>query len=498
MPNLLEDVFKTSGIPTHTFVAPLEYPALLVALRTLGRGVVIEGPSGIGKTTAVTRALDELSLTSKVLKLSARRRDDVDIIRSLPEQKSFGTVIIDDFHRLPSSDRESIADLLKLLADEEAVDSKIVLIGINKAGESLIRFGYDLNNRLEIISFETNPDEKVNEALVLGEKALNIIVNIRDDITKAAHGSFYIAQMLAHQTCIDAGILQEQVALTTTTVSFEAVKGKVYERLARSFMDRTIRFAKGTRFRREGRAPYLKLLHWLALTEQWSLNIDQAIAANPGLAGSITQIVEKGYLAQLITNDEEVRAVLHFDEASHILSVEDPQFMYFLRSLSWSRFPQDIGFISIDIESKYDFALSFAGADRPLAEKLHAALQEMEFEVFYDHNEQHRMLAEDIEDYLRPIYQADARFVLPLLGPDFPKKIWTKFESTQFKARFSTGAVIPVWFTTTPPGMFDESTRVGGYTYDPNSDMDIQVQQIADLLRKKLASVRQGDGRADG
>ena len=112
MPNLLEDVFKTSGTPTHTFVAPLEYPALLVALRTPGRGVVIEGPSGIGKTTAVTRALDELALTSKVLKLSARRRDDVEIIRSLPEQKSFGTVIIDDFHRLQASDREAIADLL--------------------------------------------------------------------------------------------------------------------------------------------------------------------------------------------------------------------------------------------------------------------------------------------------------------------------------------------------------------------------------------------------
>jgi hypothetical protein len=39
-------------------------------------------------------------------------------------------------------------------------------------------------------------------------------------------------------------------------------------------------------------------------------------------------------------------------------------------------------------------------------------LQEMEFEVFYDRNEQHSVLAEDIGDYLRPIYQADARFVI--------------------------------------------------------------------------------------
>jgi hypothetical protein len=46
----LEDVYKLSGIPTHTFVKPVEYSKLLVSLRTPGRGLVVEGPSGIGKT----------------------------------------------------------------------------------------------------------------------------------------------------------------------------------------------------------------------------------------------------------------------------------------------------------------------------------------------------------------------------------------------------------------------------------------------------------------
>src|ERR1035437_8253552 len=99
----LEEVFKTSGIPTYTFVKPLEYSSLLVALRTPGRGVVIEGPSGIGKITSVTRALAELNLADAVTTLSARRRDDFDLIRELPVMKSFGTVLIDDFHRLPEA-----------------------------------------------------------------------------------------------------------------------------------------------------------------------------------------------------------------------------------------------------------------------------------------------------------------------------------------------------------------------------------------------------------
>jgi len=488
----LEEVFKTSGIPTHTFVRPVEYSALMVALRTPGRGVVIEGPSGIGKSTAVTRALEELGLADKVTRLSARRRDDLDLIHALPSMKSFGAVLIDDFHRLPSTARAEIADLMKLLADEETPDCKVVLVGINKAGESLVKFAHDLNNRLEVIPLETNPDEKVEELITLGEKALLVEINIKQEITKAAHGSFYIAQMLSHQACLDAGVLEERATAAPTTVSLEAIRGKVFERLSRTFLERTKRFARGTRFRREGRAPYLRLLHLLALSQEWSLNMDQAVAANPGLSGSITQIVEKGYLEELINKDEELTAVLHFDASTRILSVEDPQYIYFLRSISWSRFPQEVGFLTIDIPSKYDFALSFAGPDREVAAAVCAALQDMEFEVFYDQNEQHRILAEDIEDYLRPIYQSDAQFVVALLGPEYPKRIWTKFESDQFKERFKHGAVIPLWFATAPPGMFDESSRVGGITFDPAANREAQVTQIADLLRRKIADTRTG------
>lgn len=492
----LEDVFKTSGIPTHTFVPPTEYAALLVALRTAGRGVVIEGPSGIGKTTAVARALEALNVAEKVTRLSARRRDDLDVIQELPAMKSFGIVLIDDFHRLPAKTRAEIADLMKLLADEEALDRKIVLIGINKAGESLVRFAPDLNNRLDVIALETNPDEKVEHLIRLGEQALNAEVNVRVEIVQASHGSFYMAQMLSHQACLEAGVLERSAESARTAVSFESVRGKVFERLSRVFLERTKRFARGTRFRREGRAPYLRLLHLLALSHEWSLNIDQALAENPGLSGSITQIVEKGYLEALLRTDEELAAVLHFDPSSRILSVEDPQYVYFLRSIPWARFVRDVGFLSVEIPARYDFALSFAGADRPIARALHEALQEMEFEVFYDHNEQHRILAENVEDYLRPIYQSEAQFVVALLGREYPRRIWTKFESDSFRERFKQGAVIPVWFDDAPPGMFDESTRVGGIRFDPAVDHAPQIAEIADLLRRKLAEGRAGEGPA--
>src|SRR5689334_19640129 len=106
----LEEVFKLSGIPTFTFVQPVEYNKLLVALRTAGRGVVIEGPSGIGKTTAVIKALDELGLQQKALRLSARKKEDREFIEQIPGKSDAGLVIIDDFHRLDNPMQEEIAD----------------------------------------------------------------------------------------------------------------------------------------------------------------------------------------------------------------------------------------------------------------------------------------------------------------------------------------------------------------------------------------------------
>jgi hypothetical protein len=161
----LQDVFVLSGVPQHTFVQPVEYTRLLVALRTPGRSVVVEGPSGIGKTTAVVNAISEAGIAERVLSLSARKKDDVQLIHELPSQLPFGTVLIDDFHRLDDASKQEIADLMKTLADEGAAHSKLIVLGITNAGQSLISFGKDLANRIEMIPFEANPEYKVHELL---------------------------------------------------------------------------------------------------------------------------------------------------------------------------------------------------------------------------------------------------------------------------------------------------------------------------------------------
>jgi hypothetical protein len=486
----LEDVYKTSGIPTHTFVKPNEYNKILVALRTKGRCLVVEGPSGIGKTTSVIKVIEELGLNKKVTQLTARKKDDIEFIRLLPEFDSLGTVIIDDFHLLEFDLKTSIADYMKVLADEERESDKLILIGINKAGDTLIQIASDLNNRIDTIKFEQNPDNKIEELIDLGEKTLNISINTKPEIVSLSKGSFHITQLLCKETCIDSGVLETSDILKTLTSSIEVIKEKVLLEFSRTFYPKARKFAIGNRLRREGRAPYLHLLYWLSQSDDWTLQIDDIYVKYPEHKLSVSQIVDKGFLEGIIRDNEDIKDVIHFDKDSRILTVEDPKFMFYIRNVLWSKFAEKVGYLSIAFKNKYDFALSFAGENRDLAEKINELLLEQEISIFYDKNEQHRILAENVEDYLAPIYNSEASFVIVLLSMNYPKKIWTKFESENFKQRFGENTIIPIWYKDNMPGLFDETQNIGGIVFDPTLHFEEQANEIVKVIVEKLSEER--------
>lgn len=243
-------------------------------------------------------------------------------------------------------------------------------------------------------------------------------------------------------------------------VSLIEVKEGIMNELQRVFFHVARDFSIGSKIRPEGRAPYFHLLYWLSKSEDWSLNINDIVLLYPKFKGSINQVVDKGFLASLIENNVEIKKNIHFDVESKILSIEDPKFLFYLRNLLWTKFGKKLGFLNLDISSNYDFALSFAGEQRVIAEKLFDKLTEGELEVFYDKNEQHSILATNVEEYLAPIYNSEAEFVIVLLSKEYPTKIWTKFESEQFKERFGEESVIPIWFSNVELSMFDETKKL--------------------------------------
>ena len=485
----LQDVFKTSGMPTHTFVKPLQYTELLVALKTPGRGIVVEGPSGIGKTVGIKKVIEELKISDKVEILSARKENEIEKIKKLLEKNEpLGIVIVDDFHVLEENIKKKLADLMKTLADNEEENSKLIIIGINKAGDSLVKFAPDLNNRIDTIKFEKNPLEKIKELIELGEHALNISIKVKKEIVEASQGSFHLAQLLCQKACIYSEITKEQDIEKIISISIEVIKQKVNEELSRVFYSPAKAFAIGTKMKRGGRAPYLHLLYWLSESDDWTIQIDDIISQHPEYKGSIIQVTEKGFLSQLIKNNNEIANVIHYEENSKILAIENPKFLFYLKNLLWKKFSKQIGFIRSEFKSKYDFALSFAGEERQIAENLFNKLQEEEIQVFYDKNETVEILAENIEDYLGPIYKSQAEFVIVLLSKNYPKKVWTKFESESFKERFGENAVIPIWFSDAPQGIFDESRKYGGIELDTTKDSEEQLKDIVEKLIKKLPS----------
>jgi hypothetical protein len=419
--------------------------------------------------------------------LSARKKGDLLDIETACNLK--GTVVIDDFHRLDEGVQRQLTDLLKILADEERADIKLVLVGINKAGDSLINLAADLNTRVEAIQLKPNPFDSVVELVEKGEKALGVRFVAQRGIASAAEGSFCLAQMLCHEACLAEGILEgnEEIPFRIVSANLTALCSHVCDTLARPFMPLSEKLATGLKLHREGRAPYLHILKWLAESEEWSVSLDREIAKHPELRDSVRRLIEENELDTLLARYPELRKVVHYMSNTTVFSAEDPAFAFFLRNLPWQKFAERLGYLNVQFEGLYDFALSFAGSDRPIAKRLYELLAARGFEVFYDENDQHLIAGKRLEDYLAPIYKTQATFVVCLLGREYPERVWTKFESEQFKERFGEGAVIPIRFADVPVGMFDRVRDRGWMVYRPAANFEEQLTAIAEVLRRKMA-----------
>lgn len=485
----VSDIFVTSGFPEFTFVPPVIYPRLVNALTQRAGGVVVEGPSGIGKTVAVTRAVEEIGdVLGSVRTLSARDPRHRDDIKHVAMEKPGGTWIIEDFHHLSGEDRAAFADAIKFLADQRDPDCKIVLVGINNAGQSLLLGASDLLTRITVVQFERNPDENVEELIRLGEQWLNIRIPDHARLLAEARGSYLLAQLVCRATCEAAGLTAENTTPVPVDlqVDLDAVVNTVLEELERQFGDVCRRFARGKKPKRAGRAPYLQCLRWLAEGNEWSIQLERAADLNPRYKGSVTQILKKGFLAQHIQDDEETAKLLHLSD-ENFLSVEDPRFVFYLRHIHWDEYRGQIGF-GPESSNNYDFALSFAGPQRELARRIFEALAEGGFGVFFDEVERDRMLGEDLRAYLAPIYASGAEFVLVLLGTEYPKRYWTAFEEDQYQGRIPDGSVIPLWSPEQAPTFESELTDKGGIVFTSANPTPDEIERAIDDLGSALES----------
>jgi len=191
------EVFQPTGIPEITFVQQKHFIPFRMTLRQPGLSIVLECPSGLGKTTLLTHAIEQDRERFGEPKIySARIEEHRDEIDRLVVDGHEGVVAIDDYHRLSMEQQRNVVDYLKQLADSGSRSSKIVIVGIPGTARSLVKISPDIANRIRVFRPKAATQAELLALIDLGEKALNIEFEDKASIAAAASGSLITAQAL--------------------------------------------------------------------------------------------------------------------------------------------------------------------------------------------------------------------------------------------------------------------------------------------------------------
>jgi hypothetical protein len=326
------------------FVEPQQLGEIKIRLRMMGQGLVVQGPSGVGKTTAVRRCLNDLVPEQPVVLLSSKKPADIKRLTEIIAS-SFadgGHLLIDDFHRLAPDLQQQVADLMKILADENRTDAKITLIGINPVGVSLVRNFPDLANRFAVISMGKQPPDKIDELIKKGAQAANVRFERHAEFVKEAAGSFFTAQLLCLEAALKEGVTETSAShRVIVTGPSGYVMDKVQQSLAFKYHAPLMAFATCDE-KPPPRGASLALLWLLSRAEDVSVSLEAARYRYPQLAPAFAWLMASN-LWRHFEEHPRLRDLFHYNRDAAVLSAEDPQLEFYLRNLRWEAFARDTG-----------------------------------------------------------------------------------------------------------------------------------------------------------
>ena len=347
----ISEIFRLDGPPSLTFVEPPLFPELKFELRTMGTGLIVEGPSKVGKSTAIRKAMESLGVGEADQiwwhgqdppPLDEFRRT-LDVIRRATRDT---WLFIDDFHHLEDEPyRRALAICMKLLADQPTRHAKVTLIGINPLGSSLVQVMPDLSGRFRVHRLDVEKDwqrsTKIAELIILGERAANVRFTRRDEFVVAAGGSFFLAQWLCNRAAVKAGIETAQPVTMDIELRPSDVLAAIHGELSARFRVPILEFAAfdaGPPPRGAG----LSLLWLLLRSPDGFVPLREARLRFPMLSQAFDWFLESN-LTRCFQEHPQLKGLLYYNRATTTLTMEDPQLKFYLRELNWEDFAKASG-----------------------------------------------------------------------------------------------------------------------------------------------------------
>jgi 3',5'-cyclic AMP phosphodiesterase CpdA len=347
----INEIFRLDGPPTFTFIEPPEFAKLKLELRTMGTGLIVEGPSKVGKSTAIRKGMEALGVAAgdQIWWHGQRPPPLDDFARALDEllRATRDTwLFIDDFHHLEDERyRRELASAMKVLADLPTRHAKVTLIGINPLGNSLVQVMPDLSGRFRVVRLDIERDwkgsSKIAELIIRGESAANVRFKRRDEFVVAAGGSFFLAQYLCNVAAVKAGILEAQRELVEVDLGPVDVIAAIQGELSARFRAPMIDFASFDAAP-PPRGAALSLLWLLARSSDGFVSVREARLRFPMLNAAFDWLLASN-LSRCSQEHPHLKGLLYYNRATQTLTLEDPQLKFYLRALTWEEFAEASG-----------------------------------------------------------------------------------------------------------------------------------------------------------
>ncbi len=480
---LLEKVFVTEGIPQFTFVKPPNFNEILLDIRRKGKPVIIEGQSGTGKTTTAKRIINQLSSDIDIKYLTARQTYDLEKIIELAQKKSPGHYIIDDFHRLSNELQEDLANIAKTAAEtQDEKLPKLIIIGINQVGASLINMVHDIAKRCGIHRIEPGSEEIIIDLINTGAEKLNVQFEDPSRIYNESRGDYWLTQTLCQTICTKNDVLEFQNEVKLLDFDLNEIRQSMVKKLSHTYNEPVKEFSRGRRFR-PSNDPYFKLLRLISSQSSSIVDLNELANANDALKASINGIKERR-LNILLESKPICSRYFYYNSENKNFAIEDPALFYYMKHVDWEEIRKECGFRD-NIETKeFEIAISFAGENRKLAKYIAEQFEQIDVPVFYDELYESNYLGKAWSKEFERIFVNDSRYVVCLLDSFHKDKIWPTFERDCFKKRVPNGDVIPIYLDDTLfVGIPDD---IVGIKFDSDKESDNWQSKAEDKIVFKI------------